>query len=53
MCYGVALPEPTGRGFAGFESVDGGVRGIYFVIVRGSLVRYTSFVSFPVPTLAR
>jgi hypothetical protein len=28
MCYGVALPEPTGREFAGFESVDGGVRGI-------------------------
>jgi hypothetical protein len=28
MCYGVARPEPTGREFAGFESVDGGVRGI-------------------------
>ena len=28
MCYGVARPEPTGREFAGSESVDGGVRGI-------------------------
>jgi hypothetical protein len=28
MCYGVARPEPSGREFAGFESVEGGVRGI-------------------------
>jgi hypothetical protein len=28
MCYGIARPEPTGRKFAGFESVDGGVRGV-------------------------
>ena len=31
MCYGVARPEPTGREFAGFESVDGGVRGLLFL----------------------
>jgi hypothetical protein len=30
MCYGVARPEPTGREFAGFESVEGGVRGVLF-----------------------
>ena len=28
MYYGVARSVPTGREFAGFESVDGGVRGI-------------------------
>ena len=33
MCCGVARPEPNGREFAGFESVDGGVRGILGVSV--------------------
>ena len=54
MCYGAARPEPTGREFAGFESVEGGVRGVLILVVVGeSLVRYTSRVSFLIPTLIR
>jgi hypothetical protein len=54
MCYGVAWPEPTGREFAGFESVEGGVRGVLILAVVGKCrVRYTSRVSFPVPTPLR
>jgi hypothetical protein len=30
MCNGVARPELAGRELAGFESVDGGVRGVLF-----------------------
>jgi hypothetical protein len=39
MCYGVARPELSGREFAGFESVEGGVRGILGFRCQASGVR--------------
>jgi hypothetical protein len=42
-----------GRKLAGYGLVDGGVRGIYFVLVEEGCVGYTSVVSLSVPFFAK
>ncbi len=44
MCYRGSRAGADGREFAGFEPVEGGVRGIYFACFSRRSLRYTNGV---------